>query len=685
MLLGGAPYIVVSWGCGGNASHRTLSVGTYFASRVAEHRGPSSWLWGRFVASEVQGVDVTSAARRYRPSLSSTAALRFVLDIVVWGVCSPAAIGLAIDRATISGATVAQAVVVMLLVKIAAEATAGNHKHVWARIAFPDAVRLAIGIGAAEAVWIPLAWVLRLPANAALQIIIVECALAWTALLGMRLLRRYQAFGAMGAPTHVARVTGATEARVLLVGAGEAGSLVAREMLLHPELGSRPVGFVDDNPRKLGSLIAGLPVLGSVDKLADVCGRYRVDEVVASAPSQNGTFIRRIKQHLDEGCPAVRFKTMPGIYELIAGNVSISRLRDVDTADLLRREPVALNEGPVAAYLQGQTVLVTGGGGSIGSELARQVAKHRPAKLVLLGRGENSIFHIGREIAGRFPDLELVRVIADVRERGRLFEVFRRHAPDVVFHAAAHKHVGLMEENPEDAVLNNVLGTRNVVDAVLAYGVKRFVNISTDKAVRPTSVMGATKRMAESLVKAAAGKAGTDQKLVSVRFGNVLGSRGSVVPLFLEQIRKGGPVNVTHAEMKRYFMTIPEASALVLQAGALADNGAVYILDMGDPVRIVDLASDLIRLSGLEPDVDVPIVFTGAKPGEKMFEELITDEEREQVTTHDKIVMARMPSMGGDEVVQLVDELAEAAHKSDTARIRRLLRSRLEESAVAAD
>lgn len=426
--------------------------------------------------------------------------------------------------------------------------------------------------------------------------------------------------------------------RTLIAGAGEAGTLIARELLRHPESGLLPVAFLDDDPGKRIESYMGLKVLGTIDDLPAVAGKVAADIVLIAIPSGGGDLVRRIvdlakKAELD-------YRIIPGVYEILSGNVSVSQIREVDLEDLLRREPVRLDTQAISGYLVGQAVLVTGAGGSIGSEIVRQVSRFRPEKLLLLGRGENSLFNIQREMASAHPELDVRVLVCDVRDADRLRYLWGLHLPDVVFHAAAHKHVPMMEENPDEAILNNVFGTKNLVDLALDYGATRFVNISTDKAVNPTSVMGASKRIAEKVVKNASGLCEDHQAFVSVRFGNVLGSRGSVVPIFREQIRRGGPVTVTHPDMTRYFMTIPEAAQLVLQAGGQAQNGSVYVLDMGEPVRILDLAHDLIRLSGFEPGRDIPVTFTGLRRGEKLYEELLTAEEGVTATHHKKIHVA---------------------------------------------
>lgn len=453
--------------------------------------------------------------------------------------------------------------------------------------------------------------------------------------------------------------------RVLIVGAGEAGSLLAREMQRHPEAGLNPVGFLDDEPGKARRQVVGLPVFGRVDELPLVAQRVEVEEVLIAVPSASGEFVRRV---VDLARTAgVDYRIIPGVFELLGGDVSLRQIREVNLEDLLRRPPVELNTAEIAGYLQGRVVLVTGAGGSIGSEIVRQVVKFGPRRVLLFGRGENSIFGIQQELAREWPEIDQVGLIGDVRDEARLREVFESFGPQVVFHAAAHKHVPLMEQTPSEAILNNVRGTRNVVDLCVAFGVERLVNVSTDKAVNPTSVMGASKRVAEMLVSGGARRAAAGQALVSVRFGNVLGSRGSVVPTFMAQIRAGGPITVTHPEMVRYFMTIPEAARLVLQAGGLAENGKVYVLNMGDPVRIADLAHDVIRLSGAQ---NIDVVFSGVRPGEKLYEELLTSSEGTDATSHQEIFSARLEQVDEALLRRQVGALCGAADRHATPEIR---------------
>jgi|WetSurMetagenome_2_1015567.scaffolds.fasta_scaffold01171_3 FlaA1/EpsC-like NDP-sugar epimerase len=444
---------------------------------------------------------------------------------------------------------------------------------------------------------------------------------------------------------------------VLIAGAGEAGVMVLREIQANPQTGLIPIGFVDDDPDKRGALIHRLRVWGDRTAIPLLVREYHVEQVIIAMPSAAGKAIREIVDICEAA--GVRARIIPGIYELLAGRVSLQQIRDVQIEDLLRRAPVQIDAAQVATLVHGKRVLVTGAGGSIGSELCRQIVRLGPAELVLLGHGENSIFDIQNEMRSLetglpaaqaskletdkptlgLPASRVTPVIADIRDTTRLAAIFAAHRPELVFHAAAHKHVPLMENNVEEAITNNVLGTRNLVEASVAAGVSHFVLISTDKAVNPSSVMGATKRAAELIVQDAAQRTG--RAFVAVRFGNVLGSRGSVVPFFQKQIAAGGPVTVTHPDVKRYFMTIPEAVQLVLQAAALGLGGEIFVLDMGEPVRIVDLARDLIRLTGLEPDRDIEIRYTGLRPGEKLFEELFGADEAYGQTQHEKIFVYR--------------------------------------------
>jgi FlaA1/EpsC-like NDP-sugar epimerase len=444
--------------------------------------------------------------------------------------------------------------------------------------------------------------------------------------------------------------------RVLIAGAGTAGQMIVREMLTNARLGLEPIGFIDDDATKLGHRLSNVPVLGILKDIPRLVRMYHAEVLVIAMPSAAGSTIRQVIRAA--AGTGVRTQTIPGISEILAGRLNIATLREVEIQDLLRREPVQTDITQVSALCTGRVVLITGAGGSIGSELCRQLGVLNPSRLILLGHGENSIFEILHEIRPMFPGIDLVSVIADIRDRDRIMRVFAQHRPYAVFHAAAHKHVPLMEENAVEAITNNISGTRNVCDAADQYGAHHFVLISTDKAVRPTSIMGATKRVAEYVVQAIAER--NQRNFVSVRFGNVLGSRGSVVPMFVKQIRAGGPVTVTHPEMRRFFMTIPEAVQLVLQAGALGNGGELFMLDMGEPVRIVDLARDLIRLSGLQEGSDIEIKYSGVRPGEKLYEEMFFSHEVAVPTVHPKILRARQ---GQDDLCDsvLIEELIELA------------------------
>jgi len=465
--------------------------------------------------------------------------------------------------------------------------------------------------------------------------------------------------------------------RVLIAGAGDAGSLVAREMQRNPQLGLQPVGFLDDARDKVNHQILGLPVLGTLDSLAAVAPAWRIDEVVIAIPTAGGRVVRSVA----ERCQALDIpsRVMPGFYELLDGQVSVSRLRSVDISDLLRRPQIMAQSGG-STYVRGACVAVTGAGGSIGSELCRQVAHAGPERLLLLGHGENSIFQIEAELRTRFPSTTVQVVLADVRDPERILRAFRASRPTVVFHAAAHKHVPLMEDNAAEAVTNNIVGTRNVVDASMAVGVQRFVMVSTDKAVAPSSIMGASKRIAELVVQRAARAA--DGAYVVVRFGNVLGSRGSVVPTFKAQIERGGPVTVTHPEVRRYFMTISEAVHLILQAGGIGRGGELFVLDMGEPVLLRDMAADMIRLSGLD-ESEVPIVFTGLRPGEKLNEVLWEPNAVVEPTARGDVRRVVEPTAIADEMLEeILGKFTAAAAMDDHDRIVRLFHECLPSAAL---
>ncbi len=439
--------------------------------------------------------------------------------------------------------------------------------------------------------------------------------------------------------------------RTLIIGAGSAGTMVARQLLKENEADLLPVAFIDDDPNKQYLDILGLPVFGGISLIKNVVPELKVENIIIAIPSLSKKRLNTIFQE----CVETKAKTqiLPMLEDLVTGKVSIKQFRDVQVEDLLGREPVNLDIESIAGCVANKTILVTGAGGSIGSEICRQICHFNPRKLILLGHGENSIHSIELELKEKFGQIpiEILTEIADLKDAQKILSIMGTYRPDVVYHAAAHKHVPLMERNPEEAVKNNVIGTKNVAEAANWHGVGTFVMISTDKAVNPTSVMGATKRLAEMVVQHMDQKSKT--KFVAVRFGNVLGSRGSVVPIFKRQIEKGGPVTVTHPEMVRYFMTIPEASRLVIQAGALAEGGEVFVLDMGEPVKIVDLAEKLIQLSGFSID-EIGIEFTGIRPGEKLFEELLHDDEVKDQQVHPNIYIGETSDLYFEEIEEII-------------------------------
>jgi FlaA1/EpsC-like NDP-sugar epimerase len=454
--------------------------------------------------------------------------------------------------------------------------------------------------------------------------------------------------------------------RSLLVGAGDAGQLVLRELTQRSDLGVDVIGLLDDDPTKVNKRIGQFTVFGTTNDLPKHVENLMIDQVIIAMPSAPPAEIRRIVDMCRKA--EVETKILPGLFELINGRVSVNQLREVSLEDLLGREPVTLDTASIASYIEGRCVLVTGAGGSIGSELCRQILRFQPRKLLLLGKGENSIFAIHQELKGRPEPVELVPIIADVRDHNRLYSIFEKHAPQVVFHAAAHKHVPLMEANVPEAITNNVRGTQNVAEMSTEFGVERFVLVSSDKAVNPTSVMGATKRIAELVVQDLARRSHT--KYVAVRFGNVLASRGSVIPVWRQQIAAGGPVTVTHPEATRYFMLIPEAVQLIMQAGAIGSGGEIFVLDMGKPVKIVDLAHDLIKFSGLRPGQDIEIEFIGLRPGEKLYEELLTAEEGLTKTVYEKIFVGQPGHLEHSVLTNSLQKLFASTTENDELGIR---------------
>ncbi len=478
-------------------------------------------------------------------------------------------------------------------------------------------------------------------------VITIDTLMAFLGITGIRVIRRM--FGERSETKRVKPNKVSTP--TLLIGAGQAGVMVAKEVAQRPDLGVEILGFVDDDRNKLGTAIHGIRVLGSTEDIPKLSAELGVTEAIitiANAPSKQ---VRRIA-HLCQ-MAGLSTKIVPGVYEIVGGRVNLSRIRKVAIEDLLGREPVKLEEESIFDQVKDRTILVTGAGGSIGSELCRQLVTFGPRRLVLVEHSENSLFHIHRELIRGTHGVEVIPVIGNICDEQRMTEVFRMHAPRVVYHAAAHKHVPMMEWNPREALKNNTLGTQKLADVADRSGVESFVMISTDKAVNPTSVMGASKRAAEIYLQALSARSAT--KYVTVRFGNVLGSAGSVIPIFEEQIARGGPVTVTHPDMERYFMTIPEACQLVLQASAMGEGREIFILDMGKPVKIVDLARDLIALSGFTPNEDIEIQFSGIRPGEKLFEELSVEEEQADTTRHPKIFVGKQKPYDLDHVTRWFD------------------------------
>jgi FlaA1/EpsC-like NDP-sugar epimerase len=541
-------------------------------------------------------------------------------------------------------------ILVVIGIKLAVFVISGFYDRWWRYVSTRDMWRIAYGVALASvladvAVYLisPVPTV-KLPRGiAALDVLLTLAFIAGSRLLARTLMER---------PT---RGIVARGKEVLVVGAGDAGQLVIRELQRNPQLGYTPIGLIDDDRRKKNLRIHGVRVLGTTDDLPHILRDNRPDEVLIAIPGASGEARRRVVNITREG--NVPVKTLPGLYELITGDSALAaQIRPVQVEDVLGREPVEVDLHATAAYIRDQTVLVTGAGGSIGSELCRQIARLGPRRLVLVDQGETALFEIERELVDERGFAATVPVLADCGSRTKVRQVFERYQPGVVFHAAAYKHVALIEANPLESVRNNVLATRVVADAAVEHSARRFVLVSTDKAVNPKTVMGQSKALCEWIIEAYGSRDDISSRFVAVRFGNVLGSSGSVIPIFRRQIAKGGPLTLTHPEMTRYFMTIPEAASLVVQAGAIGGRGDVFVLDMGEPVRIVDLAMQMIRLSGMEPERDIHIDIVGARPGEKLHEELWGDGETVVPTSHPKILRVSGPIVDS---VWLQDQLEE--------------------------
>jgi FlaA1/EpsC-like NDP-sugar epimerase len=549
------------------------------------------------------------------------------------------------------GDLLAQTILVVVALKICVFVLSGFYNHWWRYVSIRDMWSIARGVVLASILVFVVIYLVdpvdkvRLPRS----VFITDLLLLLALVTGVRLLARTL----MERPGRKGLVARGKE--VLLVGAGDAGQLILREMQKNPTLGYTPIGLVDDDPRKRNVRLHGVRVFGTTSDLPALLADNRPDEVIIAIPSAAGESRQRIVNACrDAGVPV---KTLPAVHELISGDLNLARqLREVQVEDVLGREAVELDLASIASYLNGETVLVTGAGGSIGSELCRQIAAMGADQIVLVDHGENALVDIARELAFERNYTSTVSVLADAKDRAKLRRLFERFRPGVVFHAAAYKHVPLMEENPLESVRNNVFSTAVMADVASEFGAKRFVLVSTDKAVNPKNVLGQTKAICEWIVEAAAAREQNGTRFISVRFGNVLGSSGSVIPLFRRQIARGGPVTVTHPEMTRYFMTIPEAVQLIVQAGAIGESGDVYVLDMGTPVRILDLAHNMIRLSGKEPEIDIVIEFIGARPGEKLHEELWGDGEDALPTSHSKILRCATQPV---DPAWLEDELAD--------------------------
>ena len=554
--------------------------------------------------------------------------------------------------------------ILAVLIKPAVFILLGMYSRVWRYASVRDLLAVLVAVsGASVAVTagVVLGTVFGYVREFSRAVLITDWLLTLCCIGGLRMAVRVAAEGRIR--TRLGSGSAASK-RVLVVGAGDAGTMVTRALRRNPQLGKNPVAFLDDAHAKIGKNVQGVPVVGTLDSLREAIDQYDISEVIIAMPKAVGAVVRTLAEVCREtGTPS---RIVPGFYELLGGQLNVSRLRQVEIADLLRREQVTSSED-AGIYLAKTRVLVTGAGGSIGSELCRQIALSGPALLILVGHGENSIFEVQSRLREQFAGVPIKAVIADIREPERLAACFRQHRPQIVFHAAAHKHVPLMEENPEEAITNNVMGTRNVVHACVDARVERLVMISTDKAVAPASMMGATKRFAEMIVRDSARRTGRPFSVV--RFGNVLGSRGSVVPVFKKQIEQGGPITITHPDVRRFFMTIPEAVHLVLQAGGLSRGGELFVLNMGQPIRIVQLAQDLIRLSGLST-TEIPIVFTGLRPGEKLEEDLWEHKAKVEPTTHPEVRRVREQDLVDSARLEVaLADLTEAARSGDRMRM----------------
>ena len=559
----------------------------------------------------------------------------------------------------------------VLGVKLACMAGCGIHRLAWRYVGLLEAKRIVLSLLIASCFLITMRLtcvhfigVLSLARHATipLGVLLIDLPLSLLGILGLRVAMR------LWTESHEYRGGGGMKRKpvpTILVGSGRAVALVAKEIGTRPDSGIDTLGLINDDPKFAGMVIHGCPVLGRVDQFEKIVRKFAAKQALIAMPDAPGMYIRHIVD-LCEKC-GIAAKIIPEFLDIVGGKFSLSRVRDVAIEDILRRDPVCMDGDAIARVVKGRRVLITGAGGSIGSELCRKVCRFGPSSLVLVEQSENNLFYIHWELGRSFSGIEIVPCIADICDIRRMNDIFGKHRPSIVFHAASHKHVPMMEWNPQEAVKNNVFGTKIVADLAHRNGCAEFVMISTDKAVRPSSVMGVTKRVAEMYVQALSQRSKTH--FVTVRFGNVLGSNGSVIPIFKQQISSGGPVTITHPDMERYFMTIPEACELVLQAASMCREGELFVLDMGAPVKILDLARDLIRLSGLTPDLDIEIKFTGIRPGEKLFEELSMQDEHLHTTSHPRIFAGRLMNHDWEEVNDHFEVLWELAGRADVKRL----------------
>lgn len=571
----------------------------------------------------------------------------------------------------------------VVLIQFSALFLVGAYSMIWRYVSIPDLRIFLKAAVVSGSILLALRFLLTYSSDfrvwqVPISVILIDTVLGFGGVLSLRVVRRIVYELGDKNPTYGTRRRPVKRKPALIVGAGRMGATLAKEMIGRADAEIELRGFVDDDHRKRGGSLSGLKVLGTTNDLARLVDEMSIEQVVIAIDAAQGKEIRRILKICGE--LPVKTQIVPSLNEIAHGRVSVSRIRDVQIEDLLGREPVRLDDENLHDFLDGKTVMVTGAGGSIGSELVRQITSFGPRRILLVERAEFSLFQISRELADTLPDVEAVSLIADVSDEPRMREIFEIYSPEIVFHAAAHKHVPLMETNALEAVKNNIFATHLIAELAGQFGVSHFVLISTDKAVNPTSIMGASKRMAEVAVQSLGDSYST--RYMAVRFGNVLGSAGSVVPIFREQIQTGQPLTVTHKDMTRYFMTIPEASQLVLQAGALGEGGEIFILDMGQPVKILDLAEDMIRLSGLTPYEDIDIHFTGIRPGEKLFEELEITGEKLLKTVHPQIFIGKIARYSSGDVSQALNSFRKAVEDRDANQIRGLFNSIIPEASI---